>query len=544
MMRGRQNMRRSNMKDKKVGIITLALTLIALGMILTLNNFLVFEMSKVLKVLAALSIIALGVEFIFMEWSNRRNEEKVRLKISGLCIVVLVIIYGVSTFIPLGIVINNDNVYFNGWSLFNHQYEYKFERTYEEDAENLTKFAVKNNYGDIDIVTTETTKVTVNAMIRIALNEDDEAKAEDMADEIINLKSLGDTVELSATKYYSNTVSIDYIIAVPSSAVTTISNGNGDIQIKGVKEVAIDNRYGDVVIQDIIGKVSLINKNGHITVKNVGDRLVVENSYGNVEASSIDGDAKIENKNGDIEVEGIKGDLDIDNQYDDIIFRDITGNVVIEHKNGDILGEQVGKSVEVNTSYSSVSLDHVEGDVDIETKNEKVTLTNIGGSVVVENEYGKVTGKTIGNDISIKNKNGFIKVEDVKGKVEVESEHDAIELIDIDSHIKVIQQYGNVTLENTSGDIDIKNKNGDIRVKNRNKALKNVDIENEYGDVSLDTPDKQEGKFTIYTKYGKIKTDKGLSISEDNSERVISETLGSGLNTISIEVNNGDITIE
>lgn|GEM_PF-2581297 len=535
------------MKDRKVGIMTLALTLIGLGVILTYNNFITLDMTKTLRILAAVSIIVLGVEFIVMEWSNRKSEDKVRLKMSGLCIFTLIIIYAASSIIPLGIVINNEKITFHGWSLFNNfnQHQYTFERSYEEDVEDLTKFVVRNNYGDIEIVPTETTKVTVNATIQVGLNEEDETKAETIADETINIKSLGDILEVSATRYQNNTsISIDYTISVPSYLITAINNGNGDVQIKGVKEVAVDNRYGDVVIRDIAGKVSLENQNGHITVNNIGDSLAVQNSYGNITAVTIDGDTKIENKNGDVEVEGVSGDLDIENRYDDIRFSQITGNVVIDQQNGEVKGDQVGKSVEVSTKYSSVSLEDVKGDIDIETQNEDVTITDIGGNVVVTNQSGKVIGKNLGKDVSVKNKYAMVKLEDVKGKVDVETQNDLIELKNIESDIKVIQRSGNITVENVSGDVDIESKYGNINILNRNTFLKNVDIINESGDVSLDTPDDQEGKFVFYSKYGKIKTDKGLSIKEDNSEITVKETLGSGSNTISVQVKSGDITLE
>ncbi len=534
------------MKDKKVGIMTLALTLIGLGVILTYSNFIAIDTAKVLRILAALSIIVLGLEFIIVEWSNRRSEVKFRLKISGLCIFVLIIIYAVSSVIPIGIAINNENISFRGWSLFNnYQYEYIFERSYEKDVEDLTKFVVKNNYGDIEIVPTEATKVTINATIQVNINEDDATKAETIADETINIKSLGDMLEVSATRYQNNTsISVDYIISVPSYLLTKVSNGNGDIQIKGVKEVAVENQYGDVIVQDIAGKASLDNKNGHITVNNIGDSLAVENSYGNIIATSIEGDTKIQNKNGEIEVEGVNGDLDMENSYDDINFSRVAGDVVINQQNGAVKGDHIGKSVEVNTRYSSVSLDHVEGNIDIETQSEDVTFTNIGGNVVVKNQSGKVMGKKIGKDVSVKNKYDTVKLEDVKGKVEVENQEDPIELKNIESDIKVIQRTGNITVENVSGDIDIESKYGHINILNRNTLLKNVDIVNENGHVSLDTPDDQEGKFVFYSKYGKIKTDKGLSIEEDNNEITVDETLGSGSNTISVQVNSGNITLE
>lgn len=539
------------MKERKVGIITLALTLIALGVILTVNNMVSINLGKTLQILVGASVVALGVEFIWVETNNRKGDERLRLRVSGLCLTLLVVMYIVASILPLApfeVTIENGSVITRGFTFFDNYktYNFTFHQTLEESAQDLSQLSVKNKYGDVKVVSSDATTIKVEASLYVTVLDNDEEKAKAYSDEAIKVTKGNNILNIATIiPPHDASISVDYTIYVPATLLTEVVNNNGDIAVEGVKEANVVNKYGDIAIKDIEEAVTVDNKNGKVAVIGIGGPLTVENKYGDITIKSIKGSADIKNSNGKININTLEGDLKVDNRYDDIELEDVSGAVTISLDNGKIRGSKVGKNVVIEATYGEITLDDIGGNVEIDNKNDKITVTGIKGYVDITSKNSEIVAKGIDQDAVIKTRYSAVELEDVKGKVNVETTNDDIELTNIGSDIKAALSSGHIIAKNISGDLNVNIKYGDVRVDNRNTLLHNVDIDNENGDVTLNVPDHQEGKFNLYSKYGRINVNNGLVVDEDDTnEQTAKGVIGNNENAFYIQASNGNVTIE
>ncbi|MCT4685762.1 DUF4097 family beta strand repeat-containing protein [Vallitalea sp.] len=406
------------MKHKKLGTFTLAITLIVWGIILLISNFMYIDINKILRILSAVSIILIGVEFLFFDWYYKRKQLTMELKVSVTSIVLLVIIYS-SSFLISGIYMySNDSV--NGFRrIFNITDEYEVTKNYTEKAIGLTNIQVDNRRGNIEIQGTETEDILITAVFNISTFEEKETAME-LAEDMVSIDRRQDKTLTIKTKnnilnHRGTYTHVNYIIEIPKNMEVDISSRNGNIYVGKVDK-----------------KTTIKTSNSVIQVDNIGDELTIENDFGSIEVEAVAGSTKIKNKNGDVNVENIEGDLDIKNSYSDTNFDNISGNVTIDQEYGDIDGNKVGKNLEINGEGASVKIDDVQGLVTIETSNESITAKNINSDIELSNNYGDILLEKINSNIKIKSENGDIDIDNYNINV---------------TKIDIVNSYGNVNID-------------------------------------------------------------------------------------------------
>jgi len=85
------------MNRKKIGTITLAITLIALGSLLLARNFIDVDTRLLLSILWPSIIIIFGIELIITKTLFAKEESKDNVKIDGLSITFLIFIVIISS---------------------------------------------------------------------------------------------------------------------------------------------------------------------------------------------------------------------------------------------------------------------------------------------------------------------------------------------------------------------------------------------------------------------------------------------------------------
>jgi len=80
------------MKKKKLGVITLAITLISLGVLLLLNNFADIDIFKVFSIIWPCIIILFGLEMIIVRQLYKSRNEDVNVSIDTISVILLIII--------------------------------------------------------------------------------------------------------------------------------------------------------------------------------------------------------------------------------------------------------------------------------------------------------------------------------------------------------------------------------------------------------------------------------------------------------------------
>lgn len=471
------------MKKKKLGVITLAITLISLGVLLLLNNFIDIDIFNIFSIIWPCIIILFGLEIIIIRLIYKKKNEDVNISIDTISIVLLIIII-ISSSVTASV-----NMAFSGLSLFKdgirishnfnvfYKYDSKFTKDYILESSGKDGIDVTNSFGNVEVYSSSSDKVEINAEINFKHN--DEKLAEEISNKIINIDDSDRTIRivsnidrLQQERDKIGDISVSYYIKVPKSMM-----------------VDVENKFGNVTIDGIDKDANILNSHGNVEARSLGGKLSVENSFGNVDTDKINENVIVNNKHGNINIDNIEGDLTLRNAF---------GNI---------------------------------------------EAMNINGSVEIENSHDSILVQKVSKDVKIKGKYGNIETKNVKGKLTIENSNGNITVDKIDDEVNVANRFGNTDISEVSKSLRIVSKNGNINYSTSHPIEKGIDIDNEFGDINIDLPSTQKGSFNIVTEYGNISDRFGFAIKESINEQRINESNGNNEVKIDVRDRNGDIKI-
>ena len=126
----------------------------------------------------------------------------------------------------------------------------------------------------------------------------------------------------------------------------------------------IDDGSGEMMVEDIVGKVYIEDGSGTMDIKN------------------ITGDLTVDDGSGDIKVFDVKGDVDVDDGSGDVNVEDVSGSLSIDDGSGTIYVRKIGENVILEDGSGSINIDGVEGNVVIENDGSgSVNIKNVKGTV-------------------------------------------------------------------------------------------------------------------------------------------------------------------
>ena len=129
-------------------------------------------------------------------------------------------------------------------------------------------------------------------------------------------------------------------------------------------DLDIDDGSGEMIVEDIAGKV------------------YVEDGSGTMDIKNVTGDVIIDDGSGEIKVFDVKGDVDIDDGSGTVNVEAVSGRVTIDDGSGTIYIRNVGENVILKDGSGSINVDGVEGNVVVEDDGS--------GGVNIKNVKGKV----------------------------------------------------------------------------------------------------------------------------------------------------------
>ncbi|MTI68976.1 MAG: DUF4097 domain-containing protein [Firmicutes bacterium] len=408
------------MKNKKVGIFTLAILLITLGSMFLIDNFYEFKLSYVLSIIWPIFIILLGLELIFTKLKSAKYDENTKLKISGgsvFFIILILIVIGIGS--EFGIYISGINILDNNDFIFNYKYDSNFSFDKEININDKEKIIIHNAYGDINVVKGSSENLILQT--EILIKHDDEDYANEISNNIIEVKESGST-------FFIKSLSDRYI---KNNQIKDLET-NMTIKIPEDVEIDIENKYGDIDIKDMKKSISIKNKHGNVITSNIKNDLSIENSYGEIDLTNIEGNIEISNKHGEILTEGIKGNIKMINSYDNVIVKDIVGNVNITNTHDRISSENITGNLTIDSKYCDIEINDIDGDLVIVGNNGKIDIEKVKGSLKVNNKYSDLYLYDISKEIFIINQNGDIRFsnnEIIDEKVDIENKYGDVDII-------------------------------------------------------------------------------------------------------------------
>jgi len=428
------------MKIKRVGTITLALGLIALGLVLFANNFTSIEIKEAYKYWPVL-LIGMGLE-MFVYMIIYKHEENVKLKLDGLCIALIIVAFvfasstGVFNFAP--------KISFNPFQgntiIDGIKYKAELKETVIKDEVSkdyaISKLTVKNSFGDVKLQPYDQKHIKVEAHITVKYN--DEAAARDYIKDAVKILE-GQQTQVYSSEYngmnkdkYAKAM-IDYVVYVPQEVYAEVENSFGDINAQGVtKGLVVSNQHGDVTVRDIKGDVAVTNSFGEIEVKDIDGKLDADNQHGDIDVESINGSADIETGFGEIEVSNVLGSMTAKNNYGRITAKNVQGNAQIKTSFGDIEAADITGNTVISDNNGSIEVKDLKGDVEIRNSFGKISYRSSNlenANIYAKTSFGRInTNLPISVTKTMNDQTAQVKTGEGKYKIELITNNGEIEI--------------------------------------------------------------------------------------------------------------------
>lgn len=377
------------MKKKKIGVITLAMTLIFLGALLLLKNFIDVDIKTVFNITWPCIIILFGLEIIITKLVLTGKFDEVKVQLEPISVIVLcIIIISISVYSNFSF-----NKSFNFFSIVknlntrnfsttsSYKYESEYDLSFDIDAKDKDEIQVSNGFGNVRVLESLSDSISIAAKVTIKNNN--EEYAEELSKNIVKIDENGKKVKIFSdlnnsklTKDKTMEINVDYEILVPSYIRVNVENEFGDVIVRNIKQdLEISNEFGNIEVSDVSGVIKLKNSFGDIEAINILGSVDITNQHNNIYVENIEEDVSIRNQFGNVKVKNIGGSLNIDNEHGTIGVEDIEEDLFINCKFGDIEVKNAHKFIKIISSNGNISL-----------KSRKL----IEKGMEIENEFGNV----------------------------------------------------------------------------------------------------------------------------------------------------------
>lgn len=257
------------MRRWRVGTFSMGLTLILTGVILFVGQVVdinyAFEILKWWPVI----LILLGIEMLIYLHFSKEEEPKIQYDGASIFIVVLLIVVsiGVTAVGKAADVVFKDGK-LNLLDVFSNRTT--IEKDYTVNVKNQRQLRINNAFGDVEIQAGEDNKITIHAQLHIRGNNT--KGIEQAVDSLIEIHD-GDIIEIRSKRGENvgnvRLDGVDYIITVPKKLA-----------------LSIENQYGDIKIQEVLGTAFLKNDFGDIEYSNlegIAQNLEISTNYGDIQ---------------------------------------------------------------------------------------------------------------------------------------------------------------------------------------------------------------------------------------------------------------------
>lgn len=129
---------------------------------------------------------------------------------------------------------------------------------------------------------------------------------------------------------------VDIRVVVPEDLAVEIHDGSGDIEVKGVSDVVIDDESGDIFASWISGSVDIVDDSGDIELSQIGGDIRILDDSGKIRAFDVGGHTSIEDGSGDVELRDLLGPANILDGSGDLYIERGLARVEIRDGSGDI----------------------------------------------------------------------------------------------------------------------------------------------------------------------------------------------------------------
>lgn len=174
------------------------------------------------------------------------------------------------------------------------------------------------------------------------------ASSQDRLDDVELIARRSGREILIEARIPENRAFMDIVIEMPDSLAIDVNDSSGDLEVRNVRALELEDGSGDIVVETVIGDLTIKDGSGGIQVSKVGGNVRIEDGSNDILVSDVFGDVIIEEDgSGNIVVFDVQGSFIVrEDGSGDIEASDIFGDFAVEHDgSGSIEHENIGGRV-------------------------------------------------------------------------------------------------------------------------------------------------------------------------------------------------------
>ncbi len=237
--------------------------------------------------------------------------------------------------------------------------------------------------------------------------------------------------------------------------------------------------------------------------------------------------------------------------------------VIVHSNHGDVTLEEVRGAVDLTAGGGDVKLTALRGPVHVQTQDDDATITahSLGSGLTLEGRTGDIDLSDIDGAVALHGDFfGTTHLQRIRGNVHFQSSFTDFACAgvpgdlnvegrsDLDGNhllgpVTIATTNRNLTLHEIQGAITISDRNGSVEVAQIGSP-EAVHIHNENGSVEVSEPAGSSFSLQAETQNGKVENDFGLLPRSTGESAQLIGQVGRGGPVVSIQTNEGDITVQ
>ena len=283
----------------KVGTITLALGLVALGTGMLAYNLGGIKSPETVWKMWPLLLIGLGVEYFIRRAA--RGDREIEFSIPSVLLIGLFILTGAAANAVSGLGISNllDNV--------NFAQNHRHVREWQSEPVTVTKgsgLGIESNMGEINLEPSSDGKLHVYARITGRASSESGSKAAAEAAKVVIEQGQITRIYVDKANTPANSnISTDFKIQVPNGMTINADNRMGRIvasHMDGNLELKSD--MGEIIVEDTRGDINAASRMGSLNVKKVTGKIDTSTDMGRIYIEDPAGEVRASTRMGEIEL--------------------------------------------------------------------------------------------------------------------------------------------------------------------------------------------------------------------------------------------------
>ncbi|MEZ4416574.1 MAG: hypothetical protein R3E10_12575 [Gemmatimonadota bacterium] len=124
---------------------------------------------------------------------------------------------------------------------------------------------------------------------------------------------------------------IDLVVQIPRGLAADITDGSGEIEIRGTGPLTLRDGSGSLTIRDIVGGARIDDGSGEIEISGVQGDVEVEDGSGGITIEEVSGGVHLRDGSGQVEIRGVERDVEVsDKGSGQIEVQDVRGDLRVQ----------------------------------------------------------------------------------------------------------------------------------------------------------------------------------------------------------------------